>query len=274
MSSLIFEINNGSYEYPTGQKALVSVNLQVAEGERLGVIGANASGKSTLLYLLGGLRFPNAGVCTAYGRELSEPALHEPEFRRFFRSEVGILFQNVDAQLFCATVEEDIAFGPLQLGLSLDETRARVDDVARLCGVENLLTRQPYALSGGEKKRVALASVLAVNPSALLLDEPTAGLDPRTEMWLAETLNMLATVGKTIIIATHDLTFAGEFATRVVAMGEDHTIAAQGTPEEILADIDLLLRLNLIHSHAHGHGTVKHAHPHLHTLGHGHEHGC
>lgn len=273
MNEPVFELSCVEYEYPTGEKALAGVDLTIARGQRLAALGANASGKSTLLQILDGLCFPSNGEVKAFGKIVSEDALRDAEFRRFFRGEVGMLFQNVDAQLFSATVEEDIAFGPLQLGLSRDETRARIADVSKICGVEHLLGRPPYALSGGEKKRVALASILAVNPSVLLLDEPTAGLDPRTEVWLLDILDQLASVGKTLVIATHDLRFAADFADSVVALNEEHVIAAQGTPEEVLANYDLLLSINLIHAHTHRHGQLRHSHPHLHSLDHGHVHG-
>jgi len=273
MSETIFELRNVGYDYPTGETALSQVNLTIRKGDRLALLGANASGKSTLIHILDGLIFPSAGDALAYGTLLNEDTLTAPEFRKFFRSEVGLLFQNVDAQLFCATVEEDIAFGPLQLGLSASETRERIMDSAVVCGVDHLLARSSHGLSGGEKRRVALASVLAVNPSVILFDEPTAGLDPRTEYWLLETLDQLVAAGKTLVMATHDLGFASEFADRAVALAEDHTIAAEGPARTILMDAELLLRVNLIHSHAHRHGRLRHIHPHLHhSLGHEHEH--
>ncbi|MDO8683262.1 MAG: ABC transporter ATP-binding protein [Armatimonadota bacterium] len=272
MSEYLFELSNAEYDYPTGQKALSGIDLAIRKGERLAVLGANASGKSTLLHILDGLYFALSGTVKAFGQMLTEEGLRDLEFRRFFRSEVGLVFQNVDAQLFSASVEEDLAFGPLQLGLSDDEVRSRIEGAAHLCGVESLMSRPPHALSGGEKKRVALASVLAVNPSILLLDEPTAGLDPRTEIWLIEALDQLAAEGKTLVISTHDLGFAAAFADRAIAIAEDHTLAAQGTPEQILSDYELLLRLNLIHPNAHRHGLLQHAHPHLHSLVHEHEH--
>ena len=270
MDDIIFELHNAGFTYPSGQPALAEVGLAIRRGDRLAILGANASGKSTLLHLLDGLYFASSGGVRACGRDLDEKALNDPDFRRFFRSEVALLFQNVDAQLFCASVEEDIAFGPLQLGLSTEETRRRIAESARLCEVESLLERPPHSLSGGEKKRVALASMLAVDPSVLLLDEPSAGLDPRTEVWLIEILDALSEAGKTVVVATHDLSFAAEFCDVAAALGEDHRLAAYGPPETILADYDLLLRLNLIHSHAHRHGRLRHVHPHAHTSGHEH----
>jgi cobalt/nickel transport system ATP-binding protein len=272
MGEILFDIKNVAYDYPTGECGLAGVSVEVKKGDRMAVLGANASGKSTLLRLLAGLCFASDGAVTAYGKPLTQDTLDGREFRKFFRSEIGMLFQNVDAQLFSATVEEDIAFGPLQLGLPLDEVRTRITDMAHLCGVDGLLSRSPHALSGGEKKRVALASVLAVNPSVLLLDEPTAGLDPRTEVWLLDMLDSLSSAGKTVVIATHDLRFASEFADRLIVLSEEHTVAAEGPPEKILSDEELLLRVNLIHSHAHRHGRTRHAHPHLHSLGHEHDH--
>ena len=138
--------------------------------------------------------------------------------------------------------------------------------------LDDLAERAPYNLSGGEKKKVALASVLAINPDVLMLDEPTSGLDPRTERWLLELLERLHAVGKTIVIATHQLDVLEQVADRAVVLGEDHTVAAVGPVADVLADRDLLLRVNLIHEHVHVHGGVSHTHVHAHEGPHEHEH--
>ncbi len=166
---------------------------------------------------------------------------------------MGFIFQNSDAQLFSATVRDELAFAPLQLGLSAEQVEQRIIETADLLGITPLLDRPPYKLSGGEKKKVALACVLTANPEVLFLDEPTNGLDPRTQFWLVEFLASLQNAGKTIITATHDLSIVEEIAQRVIVLRENHTVAADGTPFEIFSDRELLLDVNLIHERSHFH---------------------
>src|SRR5262249_11477175 len=145
------------------------------------------------------------GTYRAFGQDVTEDALEDEQFSTGFRSRVGFIFQNADAQVFSPTVREEVAFGPLQLGLPREEVEGRIDDVLALLDIADLAERAPYQLSGGQKKRVAIASVLAMNPEVLLFDEPTAALDPRTQQWLLELLVELGRAGKTIVLATHDL---------------------------------------------------------------------
>jgi cobalt/nickel transport system ATP-binding protein len=237
------------------------------------VLGANGCGKSTLLRLLAGLIFPNRGRYSAFGREITEELLRGSEFGMFFRKEVGILFQNVDAQLFNATVEEEIAFGPMQINDTGDEIARKVRDGAEAFGLGALLDRPPFALSGGEKRKVALAAVMAVEPSVLLLDEPTAGLDPRSSSSLVDLILAAGEGGKTVVTASHDLHIVQAIATRVLVIGEERNVLATGTPEEILSDRKLLLAANLVHRHRHEHDDYWHAHEHEHTdIAHSHEH--
>jgi len=235
-------------------------------------VGANGCGKSTLLQILDGLLFPTEGEAFAYGHRLTEEALREASFTAFFRQRVGILFQNPDVQLFCPTVLDEIAFGSLQLGRPQEEALEKSQEMMKMLGLEKIAHRSPHQISGGEKKKVALASMLAVNPDVLLLDEPTGGLDPRTQVWLVEVLGELHSIGKTIITATHDLSILEEIADRAFVMEEGHTITAEGSPKEILDDFDLLLRVNLIHEHVHSHEEFLHSHKHLHFFTHRHEH--
>jgi cobalt/nickel transport system ATP-binding protein len=144
-------------------------------------------------------------------------------------------------------VRDEVAFGCLQMGMTRDETLARVDDVLAILDIADLADRAPFQLSGGQKKRVAIASVLVMNPEVLLFDEPTAALDPRTQHWLAELIVELNVAGKTIVLATHDLDVLDLIADRALVFGEGHTIVADGTPAEVLADRDLLIDVNLIH---------------------------
>ncbi len=189
-----------------------------------------------------------------------------------FRRRVGFVFQHSDAQLFSPTVREEIAFGPLQMGLPPAEVERRLCDVADLMGIGSLLDRPPFQLSGGEKKKVALACVLAINPDVILLDEPTGGLDPRSQRWLVELLLSLHKAGKTLITATHDLDIVAEIADRVLIFSEEHTLAAECAARDIFTDLNLLLRVNLIHEHMHRHGSLVHSHPHYHSGDHDHKH--
>jgi len=252
------------HEYRSGSAALAGIDLTISSGEHVVIAGANGSGKSTLLKMLDGLVFPSAGIITAFGRTLTEDALEEPAFRREFRSRVGFVFQDADVQLFCNTAFDELAFGPLQLGLAEAEVRERIATVAEQLRITPILDRAPYTLSGGEKKRVAIASVLTMQPHVLLLDEPTNALDPRSQVWLLDVLSEWKQAGNTVVIATHDLSIAAESADRMVVLSEEHGVCADGTPDDVLSQRDLLLSVNLIHEHAHRHGGAAHQHPHGH----------
>ncbi len=270
MVTPVFRLSEVSYRYPDGRAGLVNASLSVAEGETLVVLGANASGKTTLLQLLGGLIFPHSGSVEAFGVPLSEAALEEPDFSSAFRQRVAILFQDTDAMLFNPTVYDEIAFGPLQLDLSADEVRRRVDDMIALFRFEPIAQQPPYQLSGGERRKVGLAALLAVSPRVLLLDEPTGGLDPRSQRWFVELVQELRDAGKTIVTTTHDLHVADEIADRIIVLDEQHTIAAGGPRHDILTNLDLLLSVNLVHEHSHLHDGVIHLHPHTHLHLHDH----
>jgi cobalt/nickel transport system ATP-binding protein len=270
---VIFDLRDVSFAYPGMAPALCDVTLQVRRGESVALLGANASGKSTLLQLLDGLQFPTQGTIEAFGLPLTEDALQRPDFTRLFRQRVGMMFQHSEVQLFCATVEEELAFAPLQLRLGAEEVQRRVEDTLELLEIAPLRDRSPQTLSGGERKRVALGGLLTASPQVLLLDEPTSGLDPRSQQWLLELLAQLREAGLTVIAASHDLELAAEIADRGIVLSEQHEVVADGPVREIVRDLDLLLQVNLIHAHAHAHGTVRHVHPHLHGLWHEHEHG-
>ncbi len=261
MPEPIFNIERVSYRYGDKYIGLKDINMQVNSGESLAILGANGSGKSTLLKIMAGLAFPADGSITALGKPLTQEML-SGEFAGFFRSKVGFIFQEPDVQIFCPTVWDEIAFGPLQLDMPKNEVRQRVEDTLRMLGIMALKDRQPHHLSGGEKKKVAIGSVLSLNPDVLLLDEPTNGLDPRTQVWLFELLAGLRTVKKTIIMATHDLSIVEDLTDRVAVLSEEHTIVADGSPIEILKDKDMLLKVNIIHEHTHRHGDITHIHSH------------
>jgi len=265
-----FILTGVRHEYRKGVRALDGIDLAIGCGEHVAIVGANGSGKSTLLKMLDGLVFPSGGSIQAFGQPLTEDALEDPTFRREFRSRVGFVFQDADVQLFCSNAFDELAFGPLQLELPEPEVRRRVAEVAEALRVEKLLDRPPYTLSGGEKKRVAIGAVLTMQPHVMLLDEPTNALDPRSQVWLLDVLAEWKQAGRTVVVATHDLSIAEEFADRMVVLSEEHEIAADGTPEDVLRNRDVLLAVNLIHEHAHRHGDVVHVHGHAHTHGHAH----
>jgi len=245
----VFELVGVYYSYEGGEPALVDVSLEVQAGDCLAVVGANGSGKSTLLKVLDGLYFPSAGVVRAFGQELSERAFRHEAFNMAFRRRVGLVFQDPDVQLFSASVLDEVAFAPLQLGLPAQEVERRVEEALQALRIEHLRERAPHRLSGGEKRRVALASILTLQPEVWLLDEPTSSLDPRSQSWLVDFIRQQHESGKTMVIATHDMSIVQLVATRVCVFAEDHRIAAQGTPEHILADHSLLHACNLIHTH-------------------------
>jgi len=258
----LFVCRDLTYAYLDRFPALDGVSMDLRAGERLALLGANGCGKSTLLKVLDGLVHPTGGTFHAFGHLVTEDNLEDEQFSTGFRSRVGFVFQNSDAQVFSPTVREEVGFGCLQLGMSPDETRARVDDVLALLDITTLADRAPFQLSGGQKKRVAIASVLVMNPEVLLFDEPTAALDPRTQAWLVDLIAELGAAGKSIVLATHDLDTLDTIATRCLVLSEEHRVVADGTPHDVLADRDLLLSVNLVHEHSHRHGGLLHSHPH------------
>jgi cobalt/nickel transport system ATP-binding protein len=264
MVTSLFEVSSVSYRYPDGRPGLSEMSLSVAERESLVILGANASGKSTLISLLGGLAFPTSGSVRAFGAELTESALEDGDYARAFRRRVGVLLQDTDAMLFNPTVYDELAFGPLQLDLSPGQVRQRVEDILQLLNLHSVSQQPPHLLSGGEQRKVALGAILSTSPDVLLLDEPTAGLDPRFQRWFVEFAVELRRLGKTLVIATHDLHIVEEVGDRVMVLGEDHRMAAVASPHEILIDLDLLLSVNLVHEHTHVHDGELHIHPHAH----------
>jgi len=257
---LVFSLRGVRYVYSGRHVALDGIDLEIRQGEQVVLLGANGSGKSTLLKLLDGIVAPTAGTMQALGRDIRAVADGEDAFR--FHREVGLVFQDPDIQLFSATVLDDVAFGPLQLGLPPEEVRRCCDEALAEMDIADLADRAPFELSGGEKKRAAIASVLSLEPSVVLLDEPTASLDPRTKWVLVNLIGRLAGRGRTMVTATHELDIVPVIADRVIVLGEERRILADGTPDAILDDRDLLIRANLIHEHLHQHGRIRHSHEH------------
>lgn len=235
MSDASVEVQGLHYRYPDGQAALRGVGFSLQPGETVGLIGSNGAGKSTLLLHLNGVLLSSAGQVWVQGLPVVGANLVE------VRRRVGLMFQDPDDQLFMPTVQEDVAFGPLNMGLTAAEVQVRVARALAIVGASHLAGRAPYRLSGGEKRSVALAGVLAMNPSVVVMDEPSAGLDPAARRSL---INLLAGLQHTQLIATHDLDLVQDLCSRVLVMREG-LIEADGTPEAIFADAALLRRCHL-----------------------------
>jgi len=268
MSQVLFELENVHYAYLGRFPALSGVDMTITRGKRVTFMGANGCGKSTLLNLLDALIFSDKGRVVFNGTELKESNFKDVEFSRGFRRKVGLVFQNPDIQLFCPTVREDILFGPLQLGMGAEEARKKMEDLAEKLRFTHPLDRSPHQVSVGEKRKVAFASTLAVDPEVLLLDEPTAGLDPKTTAQILEMLLTASNEGKTLVTATHDTHFVEDLSDEIFVFTPGGTLAGHGTPEEIMRDTKLLEANNLIHTHPHRHHGEIHSHPHQHLEDH------
>lgn len=201
---------------------LSHVSLSIDAGEAVVLMGDNGSGKSTLLRAMVGLAIAQQGSYRFDGAPVTAASMRDPSFSKRLHQRVGFVFQDAGAQLFCASVEEELSFGPRQMGLPEGEVRRRVDDALGLLGIEGLRSRPPYNLSGGEQRKVAIACVLTMNPDAYCLDEPLTGLDRRTSTWLLGFLRQLKAAGKTLVVATHDQSLADELADWFVYFGDYH----------------------------------------------------
>lgn len=228
-----------------GADVLSGIELSIPRGAAVAFLGPNGCGKSTLMKLLNGIVSPREGRYLFDGLEVSPASLKAPAFAKSFHQRLGFLFQNSDTQLFCPLVQDEVAFGPRQMGLGEDEVESRVADCLALLGVAHLASRVPYHLSEGEKRRVALASVLALNPEVLVLDEPMNGLDPRMKRFLRGILAQLKAAGKTIICSTHDFAYVDGLFDTAVVISEEHRIARLGGFAEIVADEAFLLAHNV-----------------------------
>ena len=217
------EVRDLSFAYGSNQ-ILKDISLMIKEGKITTIMGANGCGKSTLIKLLNGIIFPSEGKYFYQGHEINEKALKNSQFAKWFHQQMGYVFQNADTQLFCGSVEEEIAFGPVQMGLSEAEIKKRTEDCLHLFGLEKLRDRPPYHLSGGEKRKVSLACILSLNPEVLILDEPLAGLDEKTQDMLVEFLQSFHNAGKTLITITHNRQLAETIGTRFACMNEEHEL--------------------------------------------------
>ncbi len=292
----VVEIRDVSFTYENGVQALRDLNLTIAEGETVVFIGPNGAGKSTLLLMMRGLLGPLDGRISIVGQPLDHPRQVEALAGR-----IGLVFQNPEDQLFCPTVFDDVAFGPMNMGVSPERVRERVDGALRAVGLAGYESRVPHQLSGGEKRRVSLATIYAMNPDILLLDEPTSHLDPHARQ---EVTSLIQQFPGTRVIATHDFELILKVAERVVLFHKGR-IEADGSPIEVLTDEALLKKNGLemplvvrylmalhsgdveaLHEHEHEHiyhyhseegkaakRSVRHSHIHSHDHDVDHDHG-
>ncbi|QDR82787.1 energy-coupling factor ABC transporter ATP-binding protein [Sporomusa termitida] len=235
MSHHIVELTDVTYTYPDRTEALRGLSVRITHGESVAIVGANGSGKTTLLSHLIGVLLPTSGTVNIGGYPVTKQTL--PHVRRA----VGMVFQNSDDQLFMPTVYDDVAFGPLNLGFPPAEVDARVTAALNTVGAWPLKDRTPYRLSGGQKRAVAIAAVIAMDPSILVMDEPTAGLDPLARRQL---INLLKTFTHTKIIATHDLDLVLDLCPRTVVIGAG-TVLADGPTLDVFNNQDLLNQAHL-----------------------------
>lgn len=247
----MMEVHNLSYRY-TEEWVLKDICFSLSKGEKAALFGVNGSGKTSLLKLMDGLLFPQKGEVRFNGTKLTKSRLKEKHFRRGFRSSVGLLFQHPDVMLFNPTVYEELAFGPKQLGDPHAEEKIKY--WADKLHLTPLLEQSPLKLSGGEKQRTALASVLITGPEVLLLDEPFASLDPRATGWLIDFLHDLDV---TFLVALHNMDLAREISHRVLVLSEKHELIFDGNMHEFADNRDLLVKAGLWHSHS---GKEPHTH--------------
>ncbi|WP_423792000.1 ATP-binding cassette domain-containing protein [Methanocaldococcus indicus] len=238
--SYILETRDLHYIYPDGTHVLKGINFKVKEGEMVALLGPNGAGKSTLFLHFNGILKPTKGEVLIKGK----PIKYNKEGLIKVRKTVGLVFQNPDDQIFAPTVLEDVAFGPLNLGLSKEEVERRVKEALKAVGMEGFEDKPPHHLSGGQKKRVAIAGILAMEPDIIVLDEPTAGLDPLGASQIMKLLYELNKQGKTIIISTHDVDLVPVYADRVYVMYNGQ-ILKEGTVKEVFEDVESLRKAHL-----------------------------
>ncbi|ADG13911.1 cobalt ABC transporter, ATPase subunit [Methanocaldococcus infernus ME] len=236
----ILETKDLHYSYPDGTEVLKGVNFKVKKGEMVALLGPNGVGKTTLFLHFNGILRPTKGEVLIKGK----PIKYDKKSLLEVRKTVGIVFQNPDDQLFAPTVKDDVAFGPLNLGLPKEEVERRVKEALKAVGLEGFENKVPHHLSGGQKKRVAIAGVLAMEPEIIVLDEPTAGLDPIGASKIMKLLYDLNKRGITIIISTHDVDLVPVYADRVYIM-YDGKILKEGEPREVFRDVNTLRKANL-----------------------------
>jgi len=236
----VLETKDVSYKYPDGTPALKDVNFHASKGDIVALLGPNGAGKSTLFLHFNGILRPSSGKIMVE----EVPLNYDKKAIMKVRQKVGIVFQNPDDQLFAPTVAEDVAFGPLNIGLDQDEVEKRVTESLKRVGMAGFEKKPPHHLSGGQKKRVAIAGILAMSPQIMVLDEPTSGLDPRGASQILHLLHQLNQEGITIVISTHDVDLVPLYASQVYIISEGHIIK-EGTPQDVFSDVETIRNANL-----------------------------
>ena len=240
MTNIQLSTENLSFTYPDGTRALKNINIEIEKGEKVAIIGPNGAGKSTLFSHFNGLTEPTSGCVKIEGNPIS----FEKDELLKVRQKVGIVFQDPNDQLFAPTVKEDIAFGPMNLGLSYDEVEKRVEDALKMVGMENYEDKTPHHLSGGQQKRIAIAGIIAMKPELMILDEPTAGLDPDGVEKVLNIMNQLNEEGMTLIISSHDIDMISKYADKIFVLYNGEIIES-GNKNKIFSDMELLKKAHL-----------------------------
>ncbi|WP_296859246.1 ATP-binding cassette domain-containing protein [uncultured Methanobrevibacter sp.] len=240
MENIHLQTKDLSFTYPDGTEALKKVNITIKKGERIAIMGPNGAGKSTLFSHFNGLSEPTSGHVEIDGEKI----IFERDELLKVRQKVGIVFQDPNDQLFAPTVKEDVAFGPMNLGLDYDEVNSRITEALELVGMSGFEDKTPHHLSGGQQKRVAIAGIVAMKPEIMILDEPTAGLDPEGVDKVLNILNNLNKEGISIVISSHDIEMVNHFADKIYVLygGE---IIASGDKHQIFSDKELLKKAHL-----------------------------
>ncbi len=240
MSEIHLSTKNLSYTYPDGTQALKNINLKIYKGQKVAIIGPNGAGKSTLFSHFNGLTEATKGEIEIDGKKMK----YDKQSLLKIRQQIGIVFQDPNDQLFAPTVKEDVAFGPMNLGLDYEEVNRRVEEALTMVGMEEYKDKTPHHLSGGQQKRVAIAGIIAMRPNIMILDEPTAGLDPEGVRKVLDILNKLNEEGMSIVISSHDIEMVNEFADEIYILNKGK-ILANGNNHEIFSNKELLKKAHL-----------------------------
>ena len=240
MDQIHLETKNLSYTYHDGTQALKNVNIKIRQGEKIAIMGPNGAGKSTLVSHFNGLNEPTSGHVEIDGEKI----IFERDELIKVRQKVGIVFQDPNDQLFAPTVKEDVAFGPMNLGLDYDEVEKRIRESLEMVGMSGFEEKTPHHLSGGQQKRVAIAGIIAMRPDIMILDEPTAGLDPEGVDKVLDILNNLNNEGISIVISSHDIEMVNQFADKIFVL-HDGEIIAEGDKHQIFSNKELLKKAHL-----------------------------
>lgn len=240
MNEVHLSTKNLSYTYPDGTHALKNINMEIYKGQKVAIMGPNGAGKSTLFSHFNGLTEPTSGHVEVDGKAIK----YDRDTLLEVRQKVGIVFQDPNDQLFAPTVKEDVAFGPMNLGLDYEEVERRVDEALTMVGMEQYMDKTPHHLSGGQQKRVAIAGIIAMRPEIMILDEPTAGLDPEGVEKVLDILDNLNKEGMSIVISSHDIEMVNEFAEKIFVLNNGE-ILESGDKHEIFSNKELLKKAHL-----------------------------